>query len=321
MKRTIFLAGAAAGSALAAASARNLAFAEDYPTRPITLIVPWGPGGGSDQVGRAVAKAMEPVIKVSIPVINVPGADGNNGMVKLVTGDADGYTMAVFIQDTFVGNMTSKVAASWKLSDIVPLGIMNQQPFAYYVNKNSPYKTWVDFEKAARTQQFRCAVDSFGSAQDVATKFFNAKGKLKMVEVPFPKPGERYAALLGNQVDIMCDADGNVRSYVASGQMRALTVFEDHRVPQLGKDVPTATELGYPVVLREWRSFAVKAGTDAAKEKFLADALYKTYHSAEFQDFLKSSWSEPDSYVPREKMEAFYAQQAANVKKLLAVAS
>ena len=318
MNRSTFLAGAAAGSALAAASAGSPAFAEDYPTRPITLIVPWGPGGGSDQVGRAVAKAMEPVIKVSIPVINVPGADGNDGIVKLVTGDADGYTMAVFIQDTFVGNMTSKVAAPWKLSDIVPLGIMNQQPFAYYVNKSSPYNTWAEFQKAAKTQQMKCAVDSFGSAQDVATRFFMAKGGLKMTEVPFPKPGERYAALLGNQVDIMCDADGNVRSYVASGQMRALTVFENHRVPQLGANVPTATELGYPVVLREWRSFAVKAGTDPAKQKFLADALRKTYNSAEFQDFIKSSWSIPDSYVPREKMEAFFAKEAANVKKMLA---
>lgn len=317
MNRSAFLAGAAAGSALAGTSVRN-AFAEDYPTRPITLIVPWGPGGGSDQVGRAVAKAMEPVIKVSIPVINVPGADGNDGMVKLITSDADGYTMAVFIQDTFVGNMTAKVASPWKLSDIIPLGIMNQQPFAYYVAKNSPYNTWADFQKAAKTQQFRCAVDSFGSAQDVATRFFMAKGGLKLTEVPFPKPGERYAALLGNQVDIMCDADGNVRSYVASGQMRCLTVFEEHRVPQLGANVPTATEVGYPVVLREWRSFAVRAGTDPAKNKFLEDALRKTYNTAEFQDFIKSSWSLPNSYVPPDKMEAFFAREAANVKRLIA---
>jgi tripartite-type tricarboxylate transporter receptor subunit TctC len=318
MNRSAFLAGAAAGSAIAATSARHIAFAEDYPTRPITLVVPWGPGGGSDQVGRAVAKAMEPVIKVSIPCINVPGADGNDGMVKLVTGDADGYTMAIFIQDTFTGNLTSKVPSPWKMSDIVPLGVMNQQPFAYYVNKSSPYTTWADFQKDAKTKQFRCAVDSFGSAQDVATRYFMAKVGVKLTEVPFPKPGERYAALLGNQVDIMCDADGNVRSYVASGQMRALMVLEEHRVPQLGANVPTATELGYPVVLREWRSFVVKTGTDSSKAKFLEDALRKTYNSAEFQDFLKSSWSLPNSYVPPDKMEAFFAKEAANVKKLLA---
>jgi len=316
MKRSTFLATAAAGSAALAKG--GIALAEDYPTRPITLIVPWGPGGGSDQVGRAVAKAMEPIIKVSIPVINVPGADGNDGIVKLVTGDADGYTMAVFIQDTFVGNMTAKVAAPWKLTDVVQLGIMNQQPFAYYVAKNSPYATWADFQKAAKVQQMKVAVDSFGSAHDIATRFFMAKGGLKLTEVPFPKPGERYAALLGNQVDLMCDADGNVRSYVQSGQMRALTVFEDHRVPQLGSNVPTATELGYPVVLREWRSFAVKAGTEPAKVNFLANALHQTYDTPEFTEFIKSSWSEPDSYVPREKLPGFLAGQAREVNKLIA---
>jgi tripartite-type tricarboxylate transporter receptor subunit TctC len=321
MKRSTFLSGSAAGAALATAAGRGLAYAESYPSRPITLIVPWGPGGGSDQVGRAVAKAMEPIIKVSVPVINVPGADGNDGMVKLIAADADGYTMAIFITDTFVGNITAKVAAPWKLSDIIPLGIMNQQPFAFYVPANSPYATWAEFQKAAKSKQMKVAVDSFGSAQDVALRFLMAKGGLKLTEVPFPKPGERYAAVIGNQVDAMCDADGNVRSYVQGHQMRALTVFEDRRVPQLGGNVPTATELGYPVVLREWRSFVVKIGTDPSKVKFLEDALYKTYNSADFQEFLKSSWSEPDSYVPPSKMQAFFAGQAKNIKHLIAAAS
>ncbi|HTX03164.1 MAG TPA: tripartite tricarboxylate transporter substrate-binding protein, partial [Candidatus Acidoferrales bacterium] len=130
----------------------------------------------------------------------------------------------------------------------------------------------------------------------------------------------RYAALLGNQVDLMCDADGNVRGYVQSGQMRALTVFENHRVPQLGHAVPTATELGYPIVLREWRAFVIKAGTDPAKEGFLADALRKTYNTADFQEFVKSSWSEPDSYVPRDRIAAFFPGQTKVIDRLIAAA-
>lgn len=320
MNRSTFLAGAAGGSILATSSSRGIAFAEDYPTRPITLIVPWGPGGGSDQVGRAVAKAMEPIIKVSVPVINVPGADGNDGIVKLVTGDADGYTMAVFITDTFVGNMTAKSAALWKLSDIVPLAMMNAQPFAYWVAKNSPYHTWQEFEKAAKTQQMRVAGTGFGSGEELATKFIALKAGLKLNFVPFPKPGERYAALLGNQVDIMCDPDGNVRNYAQSGQMRALSVLENHRVPQLGSDVPTATELGYPVVLREWRTLVVRAGTDPARIKFLSNALHATYQSADFQEFIKSSWSEPDSYMTGERVLAFWDAQRKEIGKLMAAA-
>lgn len=320
MNRSTFLAGAAGGSVLANLTSRGVALAEDYPTRPITLIVPWGPGGGSDQVGRAVAKALEPIIKVSIPVINVPGADGNNGIVKLVTGDADGYTMAVFITDTFVGNMTAKSAAPWKLSDIVPLAMMNAQPFAYWVAKNSPYHTWEEFQKAAKTQQMRVAGTGFGSGEELATRFIAFKGDMKLTFVPFPNPGERYAALLGNQVEIMCDPDGNVRSYAQSGQMRALSVLEDHRVAQLGSNVPTATELGYPVVLREWRTITVRAGTDPARIKFLSNALHETYKSADFQEFIKSSWSEPDSYMPGDKVLAFWDAQRKFITKLMAAA-
>lgn len=319
MNRSSFLATTGV-SALAATALPGVTRAEDYPSRPITLVVPWGPGGGSDQVGRAVAKAMEPVIKVSVPVINVPGADGNDGMVKLVTDDADGYTMAVFITDTFVGNMTAKSTAPWKLSDIVPLAMMNAQPFAYWVAKNSPYHTWQEFQKAAKTQQMRVAGTGFGSGEELATKFIALKAGLKLNFVPFAKPGERYAALLGNQVDIMCDPDGNVRSYAQSGQMRALSVLENRRVAQLGSNVPTATELGYPVVLREWRTIVVRAGTDPAKIKFLSNALHQTYQTADFQEFIKSSWSEPDSYKSGEQVLAFWDTQRKEITKLMAAA-
>src|ERR1700732_532104 len=95
-----------AGVVLATAATIGIALSasESYPSRPITLIVPWGAGGGSDQVARAVAKILEDTLKTaSVPVVNVPGADGNDGMVKLVSGDSDGYTLAVFVAGTFVG--------------------------------------------------------------------------------------------------------------------------------------------------------------------------------------------------------------------------
>src|SRR5580658_6551168 len=200
-----------AALALAMLVTATVARSDDYPSRPITLVVPWGAGGGSDQMGRAVAKILQDTLKsTSVPVVNVPGADGNSGMVKLITSDADGYTLAVFVADTFVGNMTSKTTAPWQMKDVVPLAIMNRQPFAYYVNATSAYKTWADVEKAAKTKDIKVAVDGFGSAEDVATKFFASRG-LKLVGVPFPKPGERYAAVLGDQVDVMCDPNGNVR--------------------------------------------------------------------------------------------------------------
>ncbi|MGA3036458.1 MAG: tripartite tricarboxylate transporter substrate binding protein [Vulcanimicrobiaceae bacterium] len=317
MNRLGFLSRTVMGVAPAMLLSSAVARADDYPSRPITMVVPWGPGGGSDQMGRAVAKVLQDTLKAtSVPVINVPGADGNSGMVKMLTSDADGYTMTVFVADTFVGNMTSKTTAPWQMKDIVPLAIMNRQPFAYYVNADSPYKTWADVEKAAKTKDIKVAVDGFGSAEDVATKYFASRG-LKLVGVPFPKPGERYAAVLGNQVDVMCDPNGNVRRYVESGQIRPVVVFSAKRVPQI-PNTPTATELGAKVVLDEWRSIVVKAGTDPAKIAFLSDALARVYKSSDFQDFLKQTWSDPDSYVAGKDVPAYFSAREQEMKTLLA---
>ena len=77
---------------------------EVYPTRSIEMIVPWGPGGGSDQTGRKIAKLLENELKVSLPVVNVPGATGNTGILKLIAGRPDGYSLAVLSADTLYAN-------------------------------------------------------------------------------------------------------------------------------------------------------------------------------------------------------------------------
>jgi tripartite-type tricarboxylate transporter receptor subunit TctC len=320
MNRTMFTASLlGALGAAGAATPRLVGAAEEaYPTRPITLIVPWGPGGGSDQLGRAVAKVLDGLLKTAtVPVINVPGADGNDGMVKLINADADGYTMAVFIADTFVGNMNAKKSELWSMSQIVPIAIMNRMPFAFHLSNKSPYKNWADFEKAAKTKQMRVAVDSYGSAQDVGVRYFASKGQLKLVEVPFPKPGERYAALLGGQVDIMCDAIGNVSNYILGGQMRPICVFAPEREKVL-PSVPTATEVGYRMSLEEWRSVAVRSGTPPQCVAFLDNLLATAYKTPEFQAFLKSSWSDPDSYIPGKDLEHFFGEQRRNIATLMA---
>ncbi len=118
----------------------SLVHAQDkYPSRPIEFIVPWGPGGGADQLARRVGKLLEPDLKMSIPVINVPGATGNTGMTKLLSAAPDGHTMAILIGDTLA---TIAGGGRWKLADVVPLGVMIRQPTGLYVKTDSKYKTF-----------------------------------------------------------------------------------------------------------------------------------------------------------------------------------
>lgn len=268
-------------------------------------------------MARAVASIMQDALKnASVPVINVPGADGNNGIVKLVEADADGYTIAEFASDTFYGNITSKTAPSWQLKNITPLAVMNRQPFVFFAAGNGPYSSWSDIEKASKTKQIKIAIDGFGSAEEVLAQYFASKG-IKLVSVPFPKPGERYAALLGSQVDLMCEPDGNVRRYIEAKQIRPLIVFSNKRVAQM-PGVPTASELGYKVALGEWRAMVVKAGTSSDKIKILSEALEKVYKSPDFQDFLKKTWSEEDSYVGYKDMAAFMRGKDSEIRQLIA---
>ena len=122
-------------------SAPQPAFAQDkYPSRPIEFVVPWGPGGGADQLARKIAPALEKELKVSLPVINVAGATGQTGLNKMLTSATDGYSISIFIADTLAVQMDP--ATKWKIEDIVPTAVMIRQPSAFFVAETSPLKTW-----------------------------------------------------------------------------------------------------------------------------------------------------------------------------------
>ena len=106
------------------------ASAQEFPSRPIEFVVPWGPGGGADQVARKLAKLMEPKLKVSMPVINVPGATGQTGLTKMLTAPADGYSVSVFIGDTFA-LQAGTPPPKWTTQEVQPLGVVIQQPSAF----------------------------------------------------------------------------------------------------------------------------------------------------------------------------------------------
>lgn len=317
MKRTTFGVGIASTICAARMRTDKVLAAESYPSRPITIIVPWGVGGGVDLLARSVSKMLQASLNgTTAPVINAPGADGNDGMLKLISDDPDGYTLAILVADTFVDNMLSKTTPPWQMKDITPIAVMNQQPFGYFVAKDSPYQSWADLEKAAKTAPIKVAVTGFGGSEDIATKFLSTNGA-KFVSVPYPKPTERYAALLGHQVELMCDPEGNVRHYVEGGQFRPALVLSAKRLPWF-PNTPTAKELGHDIVLTEWRAFVAKAGTDPRKIAFLEDALTRLYKTPEFQQFLKDTWSLPDSFVPSSGIKDYFGATERQVKTMIA---
>lgn len=284
---------------------------EKYPSRPIEFIVPWGPGGGADQLARKIAPVLEKELKVSLPVINVPGATGQTGLTKMLTSPADGYSISVFIADTLALQMDAKT--KWKISDIVPAGVMIQQPSAFFVAANGPFKSWKDVEEAAKKRPLKVGVTGFGSADDLHVIYFNQRG-LKLTSVPFPKPAERYTAVLGGHADILYEQLGDVKSFLEGKQLRPVVIFADQRFPAF-KDVPTGKELGYDIAISQFRSIVMKAGTDPRHVEAVSAALAKAAATDDYKQWLKDQYADANSFVPASKAVAFMKGQLDIMRK------
>jgi tripartite-type tricarboxylate transporter receptor subunit TctC len=283
---------------------------EKYPSRPIEFIVPWGPGGGADQVARKSAQLMEKDLGASLPVINVPGATGQTGLNKMLTSAADGYTMSIMTGDTF--GLLTDPNTKWSLDQISPAAIMIKQPSAFFTAADN-LKTWADVEREGRKRPLKVGITGFGSPDDMHVNYFAKKG-IQLVSVPFAKPAERYTAILGGHADILYEQLGDVKSFLQAGKMRPVIIFANERFPAF-KDVPVSKELGHEIVINQFRAVMFKAGTDPQRIKVISDALAKAAASQEYKDYLADQYADANSFVPADKARAFLEGELKAMQK------
>jgi tripartite-type tricarboxylate transporter receptor subunit TctC len=306
----------AAGASLVALPALSgLARAEDrYPSRPVEFIVPWGPGGGADQLARRIGKLLEAELKVSLPVLNIPGATGNTGTAKLLTAPADGQTIAVFIGDT-MGTLVSG-SARWKLADLMPLGVMIRQPTGLFVKTDAKWKNFSELLADAKTQELKAGITGFGSPDEIHVNQMNQKAGTKFRVVPFASPGERYSSILGGHADVLVEQAGDVKSFLQSKQIRPIVFFADE--PQAGyTDIPLAKDSGFPIAINQWRSIVMRAGTDPKHYAAMVAAVEKAAHSDDFKKYLADELAFPNSFVPASKTAAFFENEFNTIKNNL----
>lgn len=270
------------------------AHAEKYPDRPITIIIPWGAGGGGDRVARVMADALGSALGVSAPVINVPGASGRTGLQKLLIQPADGYGIVEITSDTYI--LLAGNNPGFKLSDFSTLAIVDQQPPAFFVQQDSPWKTWDDVLAAAKAGDVKVAGSGFGTQSDVTVRYLSKTLGLKFVSVPYAKPSERFVSLLGGHVGLLYAQAGDLSSYLNNKQMRPILIFADRRLPEFPQ-IPTANELRYHITMTHFRAFAVKQGIDPQRLKTLLDAMSVVSQTSKYKELLQSEAALTDSYV------------------------
>ena len=305
LRRSLLIAGA--GLALAP----RLAFAQGkYPSRPVDFVVPWGAGGGADQLARRLGTLLEKELGTSFPILNIPGATGNTGMAKLLSSDADGHSIGVFIADT-LGTLAGG-KGRYKLADLAPLGVMIRQPSGLFVKSDAKWKTFDELLDDAKKTEIKVGITGFGGPDEFHVLKFNEKGA-RFRPVPFAKPGERYASVLGGHAAVVIEQAGDVRSFLDSKQMRPIVFFADQ--PQVGyESVALAKSHGVTLAISQFRAIVMRAGTDPKQLAAISAAVDKAAQSAEFKKYLADELAFADSYIPAAKSGAFMAEQLALIE-------
>ncbi len=259
-----------------------------------------------------IAKYLESDLNASFPVVNAPGASGVTGVQKLLLNPADGYSIGV--SGDYYGILGSPTA-KWKLDDFIPVAVVINQAGAIFVEQNSRFKTWADVEKEARAKpnSLKIAMAGYGIIDEIHTNYMLAKG-IKLNVVPYGKPSERYVSILGGHVDLLYEQAGDLKAFVGNKQMRPILSITAERFP-LYKEIPTAREHGYDITVPQVRWVYMKAGTDPARVKVIADSLEKMSKTAEFKEYLSSEYADPDSFVPASKARQFIQQMLDAVRK------
>ncbi len=301
MTTTIRLPRLALIAATLAVAAAPLAVAQEkFPSRPIEVVVTFGPGGGADAMGRKMSQLLEKQLGVPFPVSNVGGASGNAGLTKVLTSAPDGYTMGTLIALTV--SSWSAGLGSAKAEDFAIVAVTQDSPSMMFVPADSPFKTYkemLDFAKA-NPGKLKIATSGYGTQDDITIKYFDSKG-FKMTNVPFAKPAERYASPIGKHTDAIYEEPGDVAPFLQAGQLRPLVVFDEERHPAF-KDTPTSKELGFQINdLPNFRTLAVSAKTPPERVKVLADAVNTVLASAEWKDFCAKTYTcASRAYTPAE---------------------
>lgn len=301
-------------AALATGALATSAPAQDYPTRPIEIIVTWGPGGGADQTGRMIGKLLEPVLKVSMPVENIAGSSGVTGLNKLLNGNPEGYQLGLITADT-LSLLAAPRAQRWSLDNLATVAVLIKQPSGFFVQEGGPFKTWADIEAKAKTTELKVGVTGLGTPDELAIEQMKKHRGLKLVAVPFAKPAERYASVLGGHADLIYEQAGDVRSFIDGKQIRPVLFLSNEKVHPF-QDVTITKDIGMNLVLDQYRTLMAKAGTPPERLKRLREETAKAGASDEFKKFLEGAWADPKSVIVGDEATAYIAEQVKSLKSI-----
>jgi len=252
-----FLSAVLAGGAFAAA-------APGYPVKPIRVIVPFPPGGGTDFVMRAIAPQLSEQLGQQVLIDNRAGAQGVLGTQIGARAINDGYTLAIVDAATVIAPALISPPPFDVMKDFAPVAILVEQPYLVTLHPSVPAKTMAEFVKLVQANPGKFNYGSGSAISHVSQALFYSMARLDMTHVPYRGTGPLMAASLGNEVQTTFTGPGAALPQVKAGKLRLLAVTSNRRFAQ-APDAPTLDEVGFKGTdIRGWFGMLAPAGTPRA---------------------------------------------------------
>jgi tripartite-type tricarboxylate transporter receptor subunit TctC len=284
MKTKLFAALAAA-TFICAAHAQ----AEDFPNRPMTMVIPFAAGGPTDILGRVVAARMGEVLGQNVIVENVAGAGGMTGSARVANAAPDGYQFVLGTVGTHAQGQTLYKSPLYNaVTDFTPVILIANVPIVLETRKDLPVNSFKEFVAYAKENQGKMQFGSAGagSATHLGCVLLNSVIGVKITHVPYRGTGPALQDLEGGRVDYLCDIITTAKPPIDSGAVKGLAIFDTKRSPAL-PNVPTAAEQGTPnLVAYTWNAIFLPKGTPEPIVKKLHDAALAAMHTPAVHDRL-----------------------------------
>ena len=287
--------------------------AETYPSRPVSVIVPFPPGGVAELTARPLLAVLERILRQPFVVVNKPGASGTVGTQQASISKPDGYTLLVTVSSMSVFPEVDILFGrpkTYKREDFAPIALLSADPMILVVKKDSVYKSVADIVADAKKRPGEIKYSSSGvyGATHLPTEMFAHAAGIKLRHVPYTGGGPALIALLGGHVDILFSVPIIAFVQLKSGDVTPLAVASEKRHPAF-PNVPTLKELGYDVEYYMWCGFFAPRATPPDILKILREATRQAAASPEFKAAM-DKMNTPIDYRDADEFQKFWDKDA-----------
>jgi tripartite-type tricarboxylate transporter receptor subunit TctC len=286
----------------------------DYPSKPVTMVVPFSAGGRTDLIGRMISVHLQKHLGQPVSVINKPGASSVLGSMEVAQSKPDGYTVGFFSTSAVTSQYT--VPTPMSLDDFELVAIVNTDPAAIAVQDSAPWKTLKDLVADARgkPEQLRIGMIPGASAQIFAAGFKRA-ANVKLTDVPFKGDSDGAVALAGSHIEVHVAVPVSYKSLVEAKKVRILAVAAEKSSPLYG-NLPTFRDNGVDLVIGAFHGVYVPKGTPAAVVNKLVVALEQTMSSKELLDSMQNAGAGVE-FLKGAEAKAFLAKQDTTYRGII----